>query len=98
MKIQLPREQEALMNGKVTVNKPGTQMQGQPVSVSGTAPPGAGVSVTQGDGQHQHATAGPDGRWGATLIAPDPGPQTISVSSTDATTTTTYTVRPRPRP
>lgn len=83
--------------GKVTVNKPSTQTQGQPVSVSGTAEPGSGITVTQSDGQRQMATAGPHGEWGATVIAPDPGVVTISVESTDATTTTTYPVRPRPR-
>lgn len=81
---------------KVTVNKPSTQMQGQPVSVSGTANPGQGVTVQQDDGQQQQATAGPDGQWGATVIAPAPGTHTISVSSTDSTTTTTYTVKPKP--
>ena len=84
------------MSGNVTVNKPSTQMQGQPVSVSGSAKPGQGVSIDQDDGQHQQATAGQDGRWGATVIAPDPGVHTISVSSTDATTTTTYAVKPKP--
>lgn len=84
------------MTGSVTVNKPSTQTQGQPVSVSGTADPGQGVTVEQDDGQHQMATAGPDGHWGAMLIAPAPGDHTISVSSTDATTQTTYAVSPRP--
>jgi hypothetical protein len=84
------------MSGKVTVNKPSTQTQGQPVTLTGTAPPGAGVSITQDDGQHQHATANPDGQWGAHVTAPDPGVHTVSVSSTDATTTTTYVVKPKP--
>lgn len=81
---------------KVTVNKPGTQTQGQVVSITGTAEPGAGVTVEQDDGQHQHATANPSGQWGAHVIAPPAGTHTISVSSTDATTTTTYTVNPKP--
>ena len=84
------------MGNGVSVNKPSTQMQGQPVSVSGTAEPGQGVTVEQDDGQQQMATAGPTGAWGATVIAPDPGVHTISVSSTDATTTTTYAVKPKP--
>lgn len=81
--------------GKLSVQKPNTSMQGQPVSISGTASPGAGVTVQQDDGQAQSATAGPHGQWGATVIAPAPGIHTISVSSTGATITTTYAVKPR---
>lgn len=84
------------MSGTVTVNKPGTQTQGQPVTLQGTAPAGSGVAIQQDDGQYQHATANPDGEWGAHVIAPEPGVHTVSVSSSEATTTTTYTVKPKP--
>lgn len=61
------------MSGTVTVNKPSTHTQSQPVTLTGTAPPGAGVSITQDDGQHQQATANPDRQWRAQCDSPRPG-------------------------
>ena len=83
---------------KLKVDKPSTKMTRQPMSVSGTAEPGTRVSVKghwQGEeDKHHPATAGPDGRYGATLITPDQeGIFEVSVSSTDATTTTTFPVK-----
>lgn len=83
---------------KLEVDKPSTQMTGQPMSVTGTTDPGRKVTVKghwpEEEDKHHLATAGPDGRYGATLISPNkPGVNTVSVSSTDATTTTTFPVR-----
>ncbi len=68
------------------------------MSVTGTANPGRKVKakghLPEEEEKDYLATAGPDGRYGATLIAPDkPGVNTFSVSSTDATTTSTFAVR-----
>ena len=83
---------------KLDVDKPSTQITGQPISVIGTTDPGRKVTVKghwpEEEDKHHLATAGPDGRYGATLIAPSaPGVNTVSVSSTDATTATTFPVR-----
>jgi hypothetical protein len=79
----------------LTVKRPSTQQEGEPVPIRGTAQPGAAVTVAQDDGQQRFALADADGNWGAIVIAPAAGTHTLSASTCEGTATTTYSVRSR---
>jgi hypothetical protein len=80
---------------KLKVHPMGTVLTGKPISISGTASPGAKVSVYDDwGGSELSATAGPQGHWGRTWVAPDtPGQHTIKVECLEETVAVTITAR-----
>ncbi|MCK8497269.1 adventurous gliding motility protein AgmC [Myxococcus fulvus] len=84
----------------VAVNSPaeGAVLTNPVVTYSGTAEPGATVTVTVDGVVIDTVTAGPDGSWSLPVATPlDDGPHTVSVTATDtsgntATDSNTFTV------
>lgn len=95
-------------NPKITIDKPSTHKPGQPMSLTGTAPPGTSVEVKPKWERAQVSVmakmttrARDDGKWSmANVQAPETTgvfeievEETQSVESTPATTTTTFAVK-----
>jgi hypothetical protein len=83
-----------------TIDPIGTQRRETPMTIGGGANPDAHVIVTTGWEGHEHgATAGPNGRWGATFQSPSkPGTHNVTVThrsadGTETTTSTSFNVR-----